>query len=244
VSITNLTINANQAVAGASGAGGLPGTATPAPGGHGGSGWFSGMDGASGGFGLTGSSGAIGGGAGGGTHAAAGAVDVLNTIVAGNRADFDPRLMVQSPDVSGGFSSLGHNLIGSGIGSSSFVNGVNGDQVGTNDNPIDPLLGPLADNGGPTQTMALLPGSPALAAGDPNGAPPTDQRGVERGAQIDIGAYQATPPDGAATVFQNSATALEPRLPIAAPRWPGGDAWWNEVGWLSTAANFTSTTRF
>jgi hypothetical protein len=55
------------------------------------------------------------------------------------------------------------------------------------------LLGPLADNGGPTQTMALLPGSAAIDAGDDAVCPITDQRGVARphGAHCDVGAYEA-----------------------------------------------------
>jgi len=55
------------------------------------------------------------------------------------------------------------------------------------------LLGPLTDNGGPTQTMALLPGSAAIDAGDDEDCPITDQRGVSRpqGAHCDIGAYEA-----------------------------------------------------
>ncbi|MFJ8943046.1 choice-of-anchor Q domain-containing protein [Streptomyces sp. NPDC102395] len=54
-----------------------------------------------------------------------------------------------------------------------------------------PLIGPLTDNGGPTDTVALLPGSPALDAAD--GCTDTDQRGVARpqGAACDIGAYEA-----------------------------------------------------
>ena len=57
----------------------------------------------------------------------------------------------------------------------------------------DALLGPLADNGGPTLTHALLAGSPAIDAGDPATAPATDQRGVVRpqGAAPDAGAYEA-----------------------------------------------------
>ena len=56
---------------------------------------------------------------------------------------------------------------------------------------IDPLLGPLADNGGPTQTHALLAGSPAIDAGDPlavagmNGVPEFDQRGMPFGRVAD-----------------------------------------------------------
>ena len=61
----------------------------------------------------------------------------------------------------------------------------------------DPLLGPLADNGGPTQTHALLAGSPAIDAGSGDCPPPaTDQRGVARpqSAACDIGAFESTPP--------------------------------------------------
>jgi hypothetical protein len=86
-------------------------------------------------------------------------------------------------------NSQGHNLIGDGTGGSGFDPT---DLVGTSANPIDPLLGPLQDNGGPTQTMALLVGSPAIGAGDPTNAPPTDQRGASRifNGTIDIGAYE------------------------------------------------------
>ena len=56
----------------------------------------------------------------------------------------------------------------------------------------DPLLGPLADNGGPTMTHALLAGSPALDAGDNFFGFPTDQRGYARvsGPAADIGAFE------------------------------------------------------
>jgi CSLREA domain-containing protein len=56
----------------------------------------------------------------------------------------------------------------------------------------DPLLGPLADNGGPTQTMALGVGSPAIDAGDDATCEAVDQRGVSRpqGVHCDIGAYE------------------------------------------------------
>jgi hypothetical protein len=56
----------------------------------------------------------------------------------------------------------------------------------------DPLLGPLQDNGGPTQTLALLPGSPAIDADPLANCPATDQRGVSRpqGASCDIGAFE------------------------------------------------------
>src|SRR5262249_19080377 len=61
----------------------------------------------------------------------------------------------------------------------------------------NPMLGPLADNGGPTQTMALLPGSPAIDAGANSaaGLPSTDQRGLARiiGPPADIGAFELQP---------------------------------------------------
>jgi hypothetical protein len=128
-------------------------------------------------------SGNVAGGVGGGIifHPGAG-LSIRNTILAGNAA---PSL----PDVRGALASQGHNLIGDGSGGSGFADT---DLVGTADNPIDPMLGPLQDNGGPTQTMALLRGSPALNAGDPDQLGTADQRGVVRGGGVNIGAYQAT----------------------------------------------------
>ena len=85
------------------------------------------------------------------------------------------------------------NPIGGGAGNLNFADpaGANscGPTVGVS---TDPLLGPLADNGGPTPTMALGVGSPAIDAGAAAGAPPVDQRGVARpqGAGVDIGAYE------------------------------------------------------
>jgi CSLREA domain-containing protein len=66
-----------------------------------------------------------------------------------------------------------------------------GDLPGTN-----PLLGPLADNGGPTDTHALLAGSPALDAGNNSTCPAADQRGVTRpqGPFCDMGAFELVPP--------------------------------------------------
>jgi hypothetical protein len=63
----------------------------------------------------------------------------------------------------------------------------------------DPLLGPLGNNGGPTEVFPLLSGSPALGAGTAAGAPPTDQRGFPRpgGGPIDVGAFQAQRPASA-----------------------------------------------
>src|SRR5262249_39184207 len=75
---------------------------------------------------------------------------------------------------------------------SNLVNGVNSNIVGTTANPIDAHLGLLDYNGGPTQTIALFAGSPAIDAGPNSNAPPTDQRGLPRivNGIIDIGAYE------------------------------------------------------
>lgn len=88
--------------------------------------------------------------------------------------------------------SLGYNLSSDDGGG--YLNGP-GDQINT-----DPLLGPLQDNGGPTFTRALLPGSPAIDAGDPKFTPPpsSDQRDCqfERvfNGRIDIGSFEVQPP--------------------------------------------------
>jgi predicted outer membrane repeat protein len=123
-----------------------------------------------------------------------GTSSVRNSIIAENLNELDG----DGPDVFGAFTSGGHNLIGDGSGATGFTNGTNRDQVGTAVNPIDPRLGPLANNGGPTKTHALLAGSPAIDRGDNTGAPATDQRGVGRprdgdrnGSRIiDIGAFE------------------------------------------------------
>src|SRR5262249_30509049 len=101
------------------------------------------------------------------------------------------------------------------------TNGVNGDQAGSVASPLDPRLGTLQNNGSPTLTMALLPGSPAIDAGDDSvlGAPlflTTDQRGPgfprKAGLHVDIGAFEiqfdACLKDGSSgNLFQfNSAT--------------------------------------
>lgn len=127
---------------------------------------------------------------------------IRNSIVAGNGVG----------DVGfPGFSTGGHNLIGVGI--VPFADGVNGDQAGTMGTPLNPHLGPLANNGGPTQTHALLSNSTAIDAGDNCVADPahcgetfisqliTDQRGsvfarlidgpdANTTATVDIGAYE------------------------------------------------------
>lgn len=120
----------------------------------------------------------------------------LNSLIADNTA------VSNAPDYYGPFSSEGYNLIGNDSGSFGFFVGNDNDLVGTSNAPIIPQIGPLANNGGPTLTVALLSGSPAINAGDdalPSDGVTTDQRGFPRnsGAHVDIGAYEAivaTPP--------------------------------------------------
>jgi hypothetical protein len=117
---------------------------------------------------------------------------LLSTLVADN----DGGNFLFYGDIT--MQSLGHNL--DSDGTSGFMNGANGDLVGTVASPIDAHLGPLQANGGTTLTVALLPGSPALGAAactDANGAPLlVDQRGFPR-PQVtgcDIGAFENQAP--------------------------------------------------
>jgi parallel beta-helix repeat protein len=118
-----------------------------------------------------------------------GAALLHNTLIAGNVSG--PAGMTRD-DVNGNLAASDYNLIGDGTGMTGISNGVNGNLVGSADAPIDPLLDALGDNGGPTPTMALLPGSPALNAGAPDQLGSTDQRGVVRSGGVNIGAYQAS----------------------------------------------------
>jgi CSLREA domain-containing protein len=106
-----------------------------------------------------------------------GHMTVTNTLVALNSSE------AGTPDCGGVFDSRGYNLIGGPL-----CPGFDG--PGDFTDP-DPMLGPLANNGGPTRTIALQPGSSAIGAANPASSPPTDQRDVPRDPQPDIGAYEA-----------------------------------------------------
>ncbi|MGZ5335025.1 MAG: choice-of-anchor Q domain-containing protein [Solirubrobacterales bacterium] len=134
------------------------------------------------------------------------ATTITSTTVAGNTANTDAGgvlggvgstslrsvLIAANTDTSGAnapdcmqqagfFESSGSVLVGNNTGCGGLTTGA-GDLRG-----VDPKLGPLASNGGPTQTHALLKGSPAINTGQ--GCPGFDQRGGPRKA-CDIGAYE------------------------------------------------------
>jgi predicted outer membrane repeat protein len=128
------------------------------------------------------------------------AVILRGVILAGNMVAGQPN---NCADPNGGMVSAGSNLLGEHNGcTTAFNDGDNGDIVGTPDAPIDPLLGPLTDNGGPTPTHALLDASPAINAALPDmcvaldlSPIATDQRGESRpfGPTCDIGAFERGP---------------------------------------------------
>lgn len=116
-------------------------------------------------------------------------VDLVNTIIANNSG-------VNCSLVSGSITSLGNNL---------DSDGTCGLTEPTDLPNTDPMLGPLQDNGGPTETHALLPASPAIDHIPPeNCVVTTDQRGVPRpqGAACDIGAYEFVPPPDTVTILK------------------------------------------
>ncbi len=119
-------------------------------------------------------------------HQLAPVVEISNTIL--NAGALGANIF----NNGGSVTSLGYNL--SSDDAAGYLTGP-GDQINTN-----PLLGPLQSNGGPTFTHALLPGSPAIDAGDPNFSPPPlyDQRGCSFDrvfdGRIDIGSFETQPP--------------------------------------------------
>jgi predicted outer membrane repeat protein len=123
---------------------------------------------------------------------------LIDTIVAGNTGTETTPFS----DISGAVQVAStHNLIGDGNGVSGISDGTNGNLIGTSSAPLDTMLGPLANNGGPTFTMALLLGSPAIKAGVAVPGVTSDQRGIARpeGWIPDIGAFEVQPPPATVT---------------------------------------------
>jgi len=109
-------------------------------------------------------------------------VTISGSILAGNSAGGGGPDLVPNP---GGVVTVNYSLIGTGITPADGSN-----NVASN----NPQLAPLANNGGPTRTHALLAASPAINAGDPSVVTPFDQRGAPfmrvAGGRVDIGAYE------------------------------------------------------
>src|SRR5262249_12883464 len=132
---------------------------------------------------------------------------VFNTVGAGN---YQGTSGTTANDIVGTLDAgSANNLIGTG-GSGGLSHGGHGNQVGVR----RPGLGPLANNGGPTQTIALLPGSPALDHGGNTyvNAGETDQRGYTRivNGTVDIGAFEVQTPSApsfSVAGFASQATA-------------------------------------
>lgn len=195
---TNCTFAANQAKGGDGGDGGDGGTVA----GNGGSGGEARGGGVyNGGSLLIVNCTLAGGGVAGGTNgipgsgAFPGSSGQPGASRGGNLANFGASLLLKNSIIgaatagTAGYGSLtdaGNNL--SADQSLAF-----GPNSRTN---TDPKLGSLSDNGGPTKTMLLLSGSPALDAGQDSAAPTTDQRGISRprGAHTDIGAVEMSYP--------------------------------------------------
>jgi hypothetical protein len=157
---------------------------------------------------------------------------IRNAIIAGNQA------ALRGPDVDGPVLSLGYNLVGQTDGSTGWVGT---DLQGTSGQPLDPGLGPLQDNGGPTLTHALLVGSPALHAGDPAVLLSRDQRGSVRagsfGTPTDIGAFAAEP----ATQFRLTAPANFAAGKPFALTVVALDPWGNVASTYTGTVHFNST---
>lgn len=124
-----------------------------------------------------------GSGDGGGLVTTGGVVNLRNSILAGN-LDNSPT-GTKHPDCSGSVNSQGYNLFGNDTGCSFTT--ATGDQRGNSGNPINPLLGPLQDNGGATFTHLPLAISPVIDTGNASGCTDyvgnmltTDQRGAPR----------------------------------------------------------------
>jgi hypothetical protein len=133
-------------------------------------------------------------------------VTVTNSTFSGNTANFGAGAGIYNNSVAGFIlrNTIVANSVAAGNCGGNITNGGNNlDSAATcgwstnngSKSSTNPMLAALANNGGPTQTFALLAGSPAIDGvtfSSPNNSPATDQRGNSRpnGAGYDIGAYE------------------------------------------------------
>jgi hypothetical protein len=133
---------------------------------------------------------------GGGIYIQGGTLNMTSVTIAGNTASLG-RGLYRNPS-SNPAVTLSHTLIAnapnacSGTPFSGAINLADDATCGFAGSPKNPLLGALANNGGPTDTRALAAGSPAIDAGGT--CPATDQRGVARRGACDIGSFEYVAP--------------------------------------------------
>jgi large repetitive protein len=128
----------------------------------------------------------------------AGTITIGNSIVANNKVSSS------DPDVFATVTSSGYNIVGNATGAIGFT--------GTGDQPnVNPDLSILGYYGGPTQTLALIAGSPALGAGNAADVNLQDQRGFSRqvGGTVDIGAFETQQLPYDVNTNQDTATGAE-----------------------------------
>jgi hypothetical protein len=153
---------------------------------------------------------ADGSGIGGGIMRTGGTINITNTTIANNSAGFEgggifggtattiTNVIIANNTASNGGNSIIKNncldaLTNGGNNLQFAANNPNDAECGAGIPIADPLLASLVNNGGSTETVALLPGSPAIDAANNAACPATDQRGVARpqGGACDIGAFEA-----------------------------------------------------
>ena len=195
-------------------------------------------------------------------------ITIVNSTICSNALIFnvEGRLAIENSTISAnyigiqnalGTVSVANSIValnsgGDVINSGGVVDTANYNFIGDRDG--DSPLGPLTDNGGPTPTMALLPGSPCINAGDPNFTPPPDfdQRGSGFarvvGGRVDIGAFEVQPPadsdgDGvldtvdqcpdtpAGDIVNANGCSIAQLVPCAGPR--SGGRWKNHGQYVS-----------
>jgi hypothetical protein len=183
--------------------------------------------------------------AGGGIFNQGGTLTVSNSTLSGNSANnggslssnggtvsLKNTIVANSPsggNCSGTITNGGYNLDSDGsCGFGTANNSLSG---------VDPKLGDLADNGGPTKTHALLEGSPAIDKGIAVEGITTDQRGVGRpqGAASDIGAFEAE-----STIIEDT---IKPRVSTATPTGPEIGRGTNVAATFSEKMSPTSITK-
>ena len=127
----------------------------------------------------------------GGLALTAGTLTLHNSVIADNFA-----IGATPPDIRAAVAVAAGNFIGIGTPDlTGITTGIDFNRIGTLATPLDPKLGPLQNNGGPTLTRLPLPGSPLINAGVNSSIPTallTDQRGLPRihGGRVDIGATE------------------------------------------------------